>query len=155
MDVFYLLYKAMERSKLEYANSVWNPHRKEVHNNFRKVQIRATKLVKSTKVMRTNKKLGIPTLKYTRMRRDLIEVLKIITAEDCNGNCNIFLHKGLATRGIWYKWYQKHVNYALSKYFATELLHSGTACLHDNVVSFTSINMFKNKLDKFLHDQDI
>jgi len=27
--------------------------------------------------------------------------------------------------------------------------------LPDNVVSSTSINMFKNRLDKFLHDQDI
>ena len=43
IEVFCLLYKAMVRSQLEYANSVWNPHNKEDIEIIEKVQMRATK----------------------------------------------------------------------------------------------------------------
>ena len=82
IEVFCLLYKAMVRSQLEYANSVWNPHSKEDIEIIEKVQIRAAKLIESVKHLsyedRLNK-LGVPTLKYRRLRGDLIEVFKIIT----------------------------------------------------------------------------
>jgi len=66
------------------------------------------------------------------MRGDLIEVFKIITREDNNGNCNLVLHKskGLATRWNRYKLYQKLLIMTLENIFLlTELLHSGTVCL--------------------------
>ena len=158
VEVFCLLYKAMVRSQLEYANSVWNPHRKEDIITLEKVQMRATKLVESIKYLSYEdrlKKLGIPTLKYRRLRGDLIEVFKIIASEDNNGNCNLAFHKGLATRGNRYKLYQKHVNYDLRKYFFVGRIVAHWNSLPDSVVSSDSINMFKNRLDKFLHDQDI
>ena len=49
MEVFCLLNKAMVRSHLEYANSVWNPHSKENIEIIEKVQMRATKLVEPVK----------------------------------------------------------------------------------------------------------
>ena len=81
--------------------------------------------------------------------RDLIEVCKIITNIDNNGNCTLILHKGLETRGNRYKLYQKHVNYDLRKYsFANRIITIWNS-LPDNIVSSTSINMFKNRLDNF------
>ena len=47
---------------------------------------------------------------------DLIEVFKIITNKDNNGNSTLILHKELVTRGDRYKFYQKH-DYDLRKYF--------------------------------------
>ena len=104
--VFCLLHKAMVRSQLEYANSVWNPHGKEDIETIEKVQMRATKLVESVRNLSYEDrltKLGIPSLKYRRLRGDLIEVYKIITKKDIKSNCNLFLHKELVTRGNRYK----------------------------------------------------
>ena len=80
--------------------------------------MRAIKLVESVKHLSYKdrlKQLEIPTLKYRRMRGDLIEVFKIITNKDNHGNCTLTLHKDLVTRRNRYKLYQKNVNYDLRK----------------------------------------
>ena len=62
--------------------------------------MRATKLVESVKHLSYEdrlKKLGIPTLKCIRLRRDLIGVFKIITNKD--NNCTLTFHEDLVTKG--------------------------------------------------------
>ena len=77
---FILLYKSMVRPHLEYANSVWCPHKLGDIKEIEKVQKRATKLVINLKkIPYTNRlqRLKLPTLKYRRLRGDMIEVFKI------------------------------------------------------------------------------
>jgi len=54
-DSFVVLYKAMIRSHLEYAASVWNPHHQSLIEKLEKVQKRATKLVINVKNYITKK----------------------------------------------------------------------------------------------------
>ena len=81
-DIFCLLYNAIVRSHLELASSVWNPHTKDNIEALEKVQRWATKLVKTMKNLSYKdrlRQLKLPTLKYRRIRGDLIEVFKIVT----------------------------------------------------------------------------
>jgi len=48
-DACVMLYKSLVTYHLEYANSVWNPHKLGLINDLEKVQMRATKLVISIK----------------------------------------------------------------------------------------------------------
>jgi len=60
---------------LEYANSVWNPHKQEQIKDLEKVQMRAIKLVMTVKhlsYMERLARLKLPTLKYRRTRGDMI-----------------------------------------------------------------------------------
>ena len=69
------------RSKLEYANSVWNPYKISLISDIEGVQRRATKMVKECKTLsyvERLKCLKLPTLKLRRVRGDVIEVFKIL-----------------------------------------------------------------------------
>ena len=73
---FLMLYKALVRPHLEYANSVWNPYITALEN----VQRRATKLIPGFKDMTYEnrlRKLKLPTLAYRRKRGNLIEAFKL------------------------------------------------------------------------------
>ena len=80
-DSFVVLYKAMIRSHLEYAVSVWNPHHQSLIEKLEKVQKRATKLVINVKKLHYEKRLRrlkLPTQKYRRIRGAMIELGMLI-----------------------------------------------------------------------------
>ena len=65
-----ILYKALVRSHLEHAVSVWSPHHKLLIEKLEKVQKRATKLVIAVKTLKYEERLkylNLPTLKYRRL----------------------------------------------------------------------------------------
>jgi hypothetical protein len=77
---FLMLYKALVRPHLEYANSVWNPYKKKHITALENVQRRATKLIPGFKDMTYEnrlRKLKLPTLAYRRKRGDMIEAFKL------------------------------------------------------------------------------
>jgi len=158
LENFRLLYCSLVRSHLEYANPVFSPYFKTAIENLEKVQIRATKLVYSIKHLNYKerlKALGLPTLKYRRLRGDLIEAYKIITSYNEDINCMLSFNKDTITRGNRFKLFQGQVRYDLRKYFFSNRILSIWNSLPDQVVSSDSLNMFKNRFDRFMRNQDI
>ena len=80
-STFLLLYKTMVRSHLEFAGSVWSPYKINQISSLEKGQKRATKMLRSIKNLPYKERLihlKLPTLKYRRLRGDMIEVFKIL-----------------------------------------------------------------------------
>ena len=83
MDIqnFRWLFKALVRPHLEYAQSMWSPHRKKDMVMIENVQRRATKLVPGLKDLSYSerlKQIDLPTLVYRRLRGDMIEAYKML-----------------------------------------------------------------------------
>ena len=82
--IFLKLYKALIRPHLEYGQIIWSPQYKRQSKIIENVQRRATKLIPNLKNLPYQdrlKKLKLPTLKFRRLRGDLINVYKILTNE--------------------------------------------------------------------------
>ena len=78
------LYKALIRPHLEYGQIIWSPQYKRQSKLLENVQRRATKIIPNLKNLPYEerlKQLKLPTLKYRRLRGDLINVYKILTNE--------------------------------------------------------------------------
>lgn len=70
-EMFRLLFKALVRPHLEYAQSVWCPHLKKHIELIENVQRRSTKLIPSLKNISYEdrlQKLELPSLRFRRLR---------------------------------------------------------------------------------------
>ena len=154
-----MFYKAMVRSQLEHAVSVWCPYRKEDILSIEKVQMRATKLVSSVEnllYIEILEKLKLPTLKFGRIRGDMTEVYKIINPKyDACTTVTLDFSKDSETRGNKHKLNQNHCKYNLRKHFFTIRIFVIWNSLPGHVVDANSINIFKNRLDNHWCMQDI
>lgn len=158
-NTFVLLYKAMVRPHLEYANAVWYPYKKGDITNIEKVQKRATKLIISIKHLPYTarlKQLNLPTLKYRRLRGDMIEVYKICHAYyDGETAINLNYNTQSKTRGNVFKLEKYACHYNIRKYsFCPRIVNSWNS-LPNEVVEAESVNAFKNRLDRHWDTQDM
>jgi len=157
-DAFIMLYKSLVRSHLEYANSVWSPYRIQDIEALEKVQKRATKLITSFKHKSYEERLRIlnlPTLKFRRIRGDMIEVFKIITGKyDSLISPHLPLSSSSVTRGNSFKIITRRCRYDLRKYSFCNRITNIWNSLPNDVVNASSLNVFKNRLDNHWINQD-
>jgi hypothetical protein len=105
-------------------------------------------------------KLKLPTLSYIRKIGDMIEMYKLISGKYDVGQTNIVrLWKDMAVRtserGNLLKIYPERVNHTLRKnYFVIRSVPLWND-LPESVVTAKTLDVFKNRLDKFWESQDI
>src|SRR6266516_3714529 len=149
---FLLLCKAMVLSHLEFAGSVWNPYKISQIRSLEKVQKRATKLVRSCKKLSYKERLiylNLPTLKFRRLRGDMIEVFKMLNGYyDESAMPNLARNFDTSTRGISLKLMHVRSRLDQRKFSFCPRVVGYWNSLPDFVVKASSINMFKNSLDK-------
>ena len=86
-ESFTKLYCALVRPHLEYGQSIWSPHLMKDLDAIENVQIRATRLVDGLRNMSYSErlqKLDLPTLRYRRLRGDIIEIFKHVHSYDAS-----------------------------------------------------------------------
>ena len=162
-ETFIPLYKALVRTHLDYASSVYSPYKLKHIDQLEAVQRRATKQLPGMKdkpYPDRLKELKLPTLSYRRLRGDMIEVFKIINGVyDKNATQFLKLWKDMAPRtgprGNPKKLFTQRATNNLRKYSFAPRVAGIWNCLPENVVSAPSVNSFKNRLDKFWACEDI
>ena len=94
--------------------------------------------------------LNLPTLKYRRLRGDMIEMYKIITNKlDSDITLKFNIIPTVITRGNIYKIRQDHVRYDLRKFSFSDRVRTLWNSLPDSVVKAESVNRFSGRLDRF------
>ena len=159
--MFVTLFKTLVRPKLEYNNSVWHPNSKVDMKQLEAVQRRATKMLPGMKNLsypERLKALNLPTIQYRRMRGDLIQVYKYL-----NNYYNVQWSKLFHvkhdpvyhTRGHRFKLSKNSFQSKIRQNFFSVRVINNWNSLPEEIVCATSLNEFKNAVDKHWNDYSV
>ena len=146
------LYKSMIRPHLEYGNSVWHPQFKRQSVALERVQRRTTKLIPHLRTLpyaERLKILNLPSLKFRRIRGDLIQAFKIFSGTDDIKANDIFTQSSYSsTRNSIFKIFKRHSRTTKRSttfsYRVTNLWND----LSNNTKQAKNTDTFKNLLTK-------
>ena len=119
--------------------------------------MRATKFItriKDLSYIERLKELKLPTLKYRRLRGDMIELYKMVTGYSKDVSLNLeYVTSNL--RGNKSKLYQGQLHYNLRTFSFSNRVIKLWNDLPDAVVVAENLNGFENALDKFWFHQEV
>ena len=151
------LYKSIVRPHLEYCCSAWAPHYVKDKELLEKVQHRFTRLFKGLRDMDYLQRLeclGLWTLEERRNRSDLIEVFKLYKGFTSIPFESFFvLDTVQRTRGHSAKIFKQSCSKDIRKYFFSNKVVNRWNSLPDHIVQASTINAFKNGLQKLRSTQ--
>ena len=148
---------------LDFASAVWSPYKVKHIEQLESVQRRITKQLpgmQSLSYPERLHKLNLPTLSYRRLRGDLIETYKITNGmydPDCSSCLKLWrdVTNSGQLRGHSKKLFlQRSRLQVRENAFAIRVVPTWNK-LPEDVVSAPDINVFKNRLDDFMSNQDI
>ena len=140
------------RNQLEYASSVWNPHHLTLIDKLEKVQESATKMLPDMKEIIYEdrlKVLNLPTLRFRRLRGDMINVYKIMNCADKSICPPLKLsvdYSGRTGRNS-LSLFQCRNQLVVRKFSFTERVVASWNSLPEDVVTAPNVNCFKSRLD--------
>ena len=146
-----LLYKSLIRPHLEYVNVVWGPYYKEDIKAIEGVQRRATKLVTQHRDLPYEDRLralNLPSLAQRSRRGDMIFTYKLMIGKTNISKDDFFTSTNLTTRGHQFKNLKRQASkLPRINTFSNRIVNDWNQ-LPSKIVQTTSINSFKNRLDK-------
>ena len=116
-----------------------------------KIQRRATKLIPGLRDLRYEERHGLTTLETRRLRVDQIEVFNILNGYE-NIDSSIFfeIRQSKITIGHNFTQVKKHSRLDVRKFSFSQMTINVWNKLSTECVHASSVNMFKNKIDKYL-----
>ena len=148
-----LIYKALVRPILEYANTVWGPIFIGDMWKVEKVQKRATRMIPAIRYLPYEdrlKRLKLPTLRYRRDRGDMITVYNMFNGSIRMDWTNFYTPApdDAVTRGHSKKLRKPVANTAHRQRFFSHRIIDLWNGLPEDVISSKTTNDFKQRLDK-------
>ena len=148
------LYKAIVRPHLEYCIQAWSPYLRKDIDMLEKIQRRATKLIPGLRDLTYEERLkecGLTTLETRRLRGDQIEVFKILNGyENIDSNLFFQIKESKITRGNNFTLVKKQSRLDVRKFSFSQRTINVWNKLSEECVHASSVNMFKNRIDKYL-----
>ena len=151
------LYKALIRPVAEYGNSVWGPCFKGDQDMLEKLQRRVTKMVAGlalTPYQDRLRTLNLPTLKYRRIRGDLICIYKLVTGKTIADDALLQFHENPhRTRGHSLRLKKVRAQRLVRRQFLTIRACNVWNDLPEIVIRAETTQQFKTRLDKYLKNK--
>ena len=155
LDTLTALYKTLVRPHLEYCNTVWSPMYLKDSHLIESVQCRATKLIHGVKDLPYAERLSVlklPSLKYRRLRNDMIQVYKYLHKEYNVVNDILVRDTSERTRGNSLKLVKQRFKREIRKnYFSLRVTNIWNS-LPNDIVMAKNLNIFKSRLDSMWSD---
>jgi len=154
---FECIYKTYVRPHLEYCIQAWSPHLKKDKACLETVQRPATRILKCLKKLPYEtrlKRLGLYSLERRRLRGDLIETFKILTGKERIYPTSFFslADVNICLRGHSLKLFKPRCHTTVRQNFFSQRIVNEWNKLPQVVIEATSVNAFKNRLDRYWRD---
>jgi hypothetical protein len=148
---FKYLFIALVRPHVEYGAPIWQPKLKKNIAALESVQRRATRQIQGFKNLEYEERLAaldLPSLRFRRLRGDMIEAYKILSGK-YDDSLEHPLHLAQShTRGHSLKLVKPRATTSIRANVFSHRIVNNWNSLPEEVVTADSINSFKNRLDK-------